>query len=255
MPQTPYDGPAAQKSNTLKIILIVLGVVLGLMILGCGLLAALLFPAIAAARQAAHRQMASNNLKQIGLAFHNYESTYKRLPALHGINHDNEPTGSWRVVLSPYLEHSAVYQRFNFNKAWDAPENQAAGNEMPYMFRSPLADPKQPPNHTNVFTIQAPNSVLPSGAVYRRFSDVTDGLANTIVAIDLPNHSVPWTQPTDLTISEAIQYIRSNEKPETILLLLLDGSVIPVGDLNDDELSKLFTINDGSNVPLDEVPF
>ena len=123
MPQAPYNAPMHQKSNTLKIVLIVGAVILGILVIGCGLLAALLLPAIAAARQAAQRQMASNNLKQIGLAFHNHASAYKALPALHGINHENKPTGNWRVVISPFVERTDVFSRFNFHKPWDAPES------------------------------------------------------------------------------------------------------------------------------------
>ena len=248
MPQAPYNAPIRQKSNTLKIVLIVMAVVLGLMIVGCGLLAALLIPA---ARQAAQRQMASNNLKQIGLAFHNYESANKKLPALHGINHENKPTGNWRVVITPYVERADIFRRFNFNKPWDAPENQSVANEMPALYRSPLADPNQPLNNTNVFTIQDPNSIMPAGARYLSFASASDGTSNTIVAIDLPNHSVPWTQPTDLTIAEALQLIRANKHPEIIQLLMLDGSVISLGKLTDEELTMLFKINDGGivNIP------
>jgi Protein of unknown function (DUF1559) len=254
MPQAPYNAPVPQKSNTLKIVLIVVAVILGLMVLGCGLLAVLLIPAISAAREAAQRQMASNNLKQIGLAFHNYESAYKRLPALHGINHENKPTGNWRISLSPFLEQTAIFNRFDFKKTWDSPENQAATSQMPALFRSPMADPNQPPNNTNVFTIQDPKSIMPGGALYKRFSEATDGTSNTIIAIDLPNHSVPWTQPNDLTIAEAIQLIRANKQPEMILALMLDGSIIRIGKLTDQELSQLFTINDGAIVPVPD-PF
>jgi Protein of unknown function (DUF1559) len=250
MPQQPYNAPAPQQSNTLKIVLIVVGIVLVLMVLGCGLLAALLIPAVSSARQAAQRQMASNNLKQIGLAIHNYESTYKRLPAAHGVNYESKPTGNWRIALTPFVERVDVYNRFNANEAWNAPANQSVASDMPACYRSPLAAPDQPPNNTNIFTVQDPNSVMPAGAVYRRFSEIVDGTSNTIVAIELPNHSVPWTQPTDLTIAEAIQLIRSNEKPEMIQLLMLDGSVITVGNLTDQELTQLFTINDGNIVNL-----
>lgn len=252
MPQPQYNAPAPQKSNTLKIVLIVLGVVLGMMILGCGILAALLFPAVSAARQAAQRQMASNNLKQIGLAFHNYEATYKKLPASHGINHENKPTGNWRIVISPFVEQVQVYEHFDFKKPWDAPENQRVAGEMPMLFRSPLADPNQPPNQTNIFTVQDPRAVLPPGAVYRKFSEVLDGLSNTILAIELPNHSIPWTQPNDLTLPEALQLIRANKQPELVQILMLDGSITNVGKLTDLELTNLFTINDGTRV---EIPF
>jgi prepilin-type N-terminal cleavage/methylation domain-containing protein/prepilin-type processing-associated H-X9-DG protein len=93
-----------------------------------GILVGLLLPAVQAAREAARRMQCSNNLKQLGLAVLNYESTYRRLPAarvspacLNSTNLTNATLPGRNihglVYLLPFMEQTALYNRFN----WTAP--------------------------------------------------------------------------------------------------------------------------------------
>ena len=74
-----------------------------------GILVALLLPAIQAAREAARRAQCLNNLKQIGLAIQNFESTMKYVPA------SREPCGigTWAVQLLPFIEETAAYSQWD----------------------------------------------------------------------------------------------------------------------------------------------
>ena len=81
-----------------------------------GILVALLLPAVQAAREAARRMQCTNNLKQLGLAVHNYHDTYKRLPARAGgtqgpTNLDNQGWLSGWIVLLPFYEQTPMYDR------------------------------------------------------------------------------------------------------------------------------------------------
>jgi prepilin-type N-terminal cleavage/methylation domain-containing protein/prepilin-type processing-associated H-X9-DG protein len=97
-----------------------------------GILVGLLLPAVQAAREAARRMQCSNNMKQLGLALLNYESTHKRFPPSVVVNLNVSSTGnnvSWGVHgrILPYLEQGNLYNVVDLNIAWD---NQLAIHEL-----------------------------------------------------------------------------------------------------------------------------
>ena len=91
-----------------------------------GVMVGLLLPAVQSAREAARRMSCSNNLKQIGLALHNYHDTYKRLPS-SGFQHNATPQesrtwtdsskGSQLAKILPYIEQQALYDSIPFGGA------------------------------------------------------------------------------------------------------------------------------------------
>lgn len=74
-----------------------------------GILVALLLPAIQAAREAARRTQCVNNLKQIGVALHNFHDTYKRFPV--GMTDDDGNNVSFRAYLLPFTEQSTLWDQ------------------------------------------------------------------------------------------------------------------------------------------------
>jgi len=77
------------------------------------ILIALLLPAVQQAREAARRTQCKNNMKQIGLALHNYESTSTCFPLGSNASWDRIP--NWRLQIFPYLEQANLYSRMDFN--------------------------------------------------------------------------------------------------------------------------------------------
>ena len=92
-------------------------------------LISLMLPALTTSREAARRSQCLNNLKQIGLAFHNYESTYQVLPP--GVVDTQRPIRNqadglhigWLVQLLPYLEQQALSNATDTRFSVYAPEN------------------------------------------------------------------------------------------------------------------------------------
>jgi prepilin-type N-terminal cleavage/methylation domain-containing protein len=98
-------------------------------------LIALLLPAVQSAREAARRAQCNNNLKQLGLAVHNYISTYNCLPPLYesfnyiGVATPNVNFGggpwplTWAVALLPYIEQTSLYNSANYAAGAFDPSN------------------------------------------------------------------------------------------------------------------------------------
>ncbi len=94
-----------------------------------GILIALLLPAVQAAREAARRTQCKNNLKQIGLAMHNFHSARKGIPPcnLTGSGHT-----TWHTLILPYAEGGSIYALFDIEKTiyvqpnFDVTKNQVS---------------------------------------------------------------------------------------------------------------------------------
>lgn len=92
-----------------------------------GILVGLLLPAVQAAREAARRMQCSNNLKQIGLALHNYHDGHRSFPKVwyywngNSNGADRQPAGffsgfGWRVMILPFMEQGNLYNQFDFSQ-------------------------------------------------------------------------------------------------------------------------------------------
>ncbi len=85
-----------------------------------GILVALLLPAIQAAREAARRAQCINNLKQYGIALHNYHATHKSFP-LGAVfkNSNTDVYASANTSLLPYFEDTALHSIYDQNEQWE----------------------------------------------------------------------------------------------------------------------------------------
>src|SRR5262245_35461271 len=94
-----------------------------------GILVALLLPAIQAAREAARRSQCTNNLRQLVIALHNYESAHKAFPPAIIINFTPGKTwGEWgpQSRLLPYVEEESLKNLINFSLPFTDPKNLVA---------------------------------------------------------------------------------------------------------------------------------
>src|SRR5271156_5073566 len=110
------ERPMRRRGFTLIELLVVIAII--------AVLIALLLPAVQAAREAARRSQCTNNLKQIGLALHNYHASQGSFPLATSVavgggsaGTNYQPWGTWSALalMLPYLEQQPLYAAANFN--------------------------------------------------------------------------------------------------------------------------------------------
>ena len=170
------------------------------------ILIALLLPAVQQAREAARRTQCRNNLKQLGLALHNYLDNYKMFPqgTHNGLNNQQAHGGwagqhknnlSWRVMVLPFLEQTNLYNQFNFRGAryygWSGTNDPVA------LVATPVPGFLCPSDPTTIGSGVA-NSFYPaSGALtwgtnYSAMISVTGNSTEAMSPPWLPSNSAPY---------------------------------------------------------------
>jgi len=158
-----------------------------------------------------------NNLKQIGLAMHNYHDTFGAFPPAVVNGPDGKPWHSWRVLLLPYLDAAEVYNQYRFDEPWDGPNNRKLLSKMPKVYSDPIhGENKEFYTHyvvpTGDDTIFSSEGSDMSEKDDKRFMGagpgirtVLDGTSNTILAFPAtPDQKIPWMKPEDFEVGISI---------------------------------------------------
>ncbi len=185
-----------------------------------GIFVALLLPAVQSAREATRRAQCQNNMRQLGIALHNFESTYRVFPASGwttvGPGNPHGKFVGWRTTILPYLEQSNVRQLYDISKNWWEGTNVSVGSipipimicpsvpALPPVMTAVAKNPRPamtfttPLARTDYEAIQGvqPSSIDPElynsenrfSVMHRnstnRFADIRDGSHRTIMVVE-----------------------------------------------------------------------
>lgn len=229
----PHQAARGKKSNTWVIVLIVVAM---MCVCGSSLLLALLLPAVQAAREAGRRMACMNNLKQIGLALHNYHDANKCLPPPYFTDQNGKPLHSWRVAILPFIGQQHLYEQYNFDEPWDSPTNMAVAQQMPDLFHCPSDPGGTLGNTTNYVVVVGNPAEDPPQTLFvpdrpLGFRDIRDGTSNTIAIVET-SQPVLWTKPdADPTVDQFLAEVSAGSAgartphPSGRAALRADGSV------------------------------
>ena len=210
-------------------------------------LVGVLLPAVQQVRAAARRTTSLNQLRQLCLASHNFEAANRHWPTQAICDANGKPLLSWRVAILPFLGEQALYDEFHLDEPWDSDHNITLLDRMPPAYVSNLARS----NNETVFLAAAGKEMAMNGKRELQFTDVTDGMSNTIVIVEADQEAaVPWTKPADLEVDlENPLKNLGNLQPTGFNVAMMDGSVRFFGAAIDEEIIRgLFTYAGGEDV-------
>lgn len=203
------------------VVIVAIVVLVGVCVCGGG---ALLLPALQSAREAARRAQSQNNLKQIGLAFHNYADTYREFPPAVVTDASGKPLYSGRVLLLPFLEQANIYDAWAKDQAWDSPQNMALSQMVIKTFQDPSRGERSVTGETDYLFITGTNTIFDPAAKKMSFADITDGTSNTMLAVEMKGSGINWAEPRDVDMSQPVPLPPSNH-PSGNVVLFADGAV------------------------------
>lgn len=206
-------------------------------------------------RNASLRSQCKNNLKQLGLALHNYHDEHGCFPPAYIADESGQPMHSWRVLILPFVEEQELYDQYRFDEPWNGPNNSKLADRIPVVYQCPsftksmirfdkMTDRER--RMTNYLVITGSDTAF-DGAKAVGVKDILDGTSNSLAVIESRDRRVNWMQPEDVTMEELVANFRMSPDDETHVGgfhgLFFDGTVQFINhDVAKDILRAICTI-------------
>ena len=152
------------------------------------------------------RPHSARKLKQIALAFHNFNDAYRGMPAAAIRNKAGKPLLSWRVAILPFIEQVNLYREFRLDEPWDSKHNKKLLAKMPALYAPTIQGKPARAGTTYYQVFTGPNTPFnpknvrgnpPINLGPSMPASFPDGTSNTFLVVE-GGEAVPWTKPVDL---------------------------------------------------------
>lgn len=236
--------PPRNSNNTVITVAVVLGIVGAVMLVCGGILLALLLPAVQAAREAARRMSCQNNMKQVGLALHNYASDHGHFPPAYTVDENGNLLHSWRTLILPFMGQDYLYQQIDLSKPWDDPVNLPFTQQPLPVYTCP-STAAFGSGLTTYQVVEHPSALI-SGTEGVRYDEITDGLSNTIAVVETSEaDAVPWAKPQDLPLGTFLATGGNTTHRGMSNIVLGDGAVTSLSNSLTAEVREAMVTRDG----------
>ena len=193
------------------------------------------------------KKLSGNNLRQIGLAFHNYHDQLGSLPPQAILSKDGKPLLSWRVAILSYVEEDALFQSFKLDEPWDSEHNKPLLARMPKIYAPVLGKTKNPySTYYQVFV--GKGAAFEQNFNMRIPDNFPDGVSNTFFGAEA-REAVPWTKPADLEYDPKKPLpTLGGLYPKSFLVIRADATVMEVKKDFDEKKMRLAIGRDDGQV-------
>jgi hypothetical protein len=199
----------------------------------------LMLPAVGTSHEARRRVQCIDNLKQIGLALHNYHKANGHFPMANVVDQNGKPLLSWRVEILSLMDHgffynsyARLYDSMKKDEPWNSQHNVKVLGQFSISEYNCPSD-----THENYYVMANYIAIIGPGTAWRedgpmKLSDLPDGGSHTVMLVEVANSGVHWAEPRDLTVDEALERMKtgnglgiSSSHPAIINILFADGMV------------------------------
>jgi prepilin-type processing-associated H-X9-DG protein len=212
-------------------------------------------PGVVGSRDAQYTALCASNLQRIALAMREYEAAQGSFPPAYVVDKHGKPLYSWRVLLLPYLGQQDLYDQFHLEEPWNSENNQQVSKVTLELFQCP-GQPDTKLATTNYMMVVGEHTIS-NGRQARKITEITDGLTDTILLVEVADSLIYWAQPEDLRFDKLTFTINGGKQQQISSyhrlganVVFCDGSVRLLKKSTSPQLVKaMLTIDGGEQVP------